>query len=108
MLQQAPEESDDVSYGRCARSQSASPQFPKLIRISGDPDPPLRSCAAANCWEFKEEVAEKENSEDQSVLLAADRQFSVHRQRRKPNVDAIEKGNDEKQETKGRILILTF
>ena|SRR6266850_5476987 len=37
---------------------------------------------------------------DQSELLAGDSQLSVHRQRRKPNVDSVEKGNDEKQEDK--------
>ena len=42
------------------------------------------------------------NPEDQSVLLAGDRQFFVHRQPRKPNVDAIKKGNDEKQKDKGK------
>jgi len=45
--------------------------------------------------DFKEKIAEKENPEDQSELLAGDRQLPVHRQRREPNVDAIEKGNNE-------------
>ena len=50
--------------------------------------------------DLKEEVAEKENPEEQSVLLAGDGQLFVHRQRRKRNVGAVEKGNDEKQEDK--------
>jgi len=52
--------------------------------------------------DFEEEVAEKENPKEQSVLLAGDGQLFVHRQRRKPNVVAIEKGNDKKQEDKGK------
>jgi hypothetical protein len=50
--------------------------------------------------DFKDRVAKKENPKDQSELLACDSQLSVHRQRRKPNVDSVEKGNDEKQEDK--------
>ena len=52
--------------------------------------------------DFKEEVAEEENTEEQSALLAGDGQLSVHRQRRKPNVDTIEKGNNEEEEDKGK------
>jgi hypothetical protein len=51
--------------------------------------------------DFEEEVAEKENPKEQSVLLAGDGQLSVHRQRRKPNVDPVKKTNDEKNEDIG-------
>src|ERR1700740_3356195 len=69
---------------------------------SSDPDACSDFVQEQVAGDFKEEVAKKENPEDQSVLLACDRQLSVSRQRRKPNVDAIEKGNDEKQEDKGK------
>src|SRR6266481_2274576 len=49
----------------------------------------------------KEEVAEKENPGEQTELLAGDRLFLVHRQRRKPNVDPVEKADDVHQEKKG-------
>jgi hypothetical protein len=67
---------------------------------SGDPDPRSDLVQQQIAGDFKEEVAEKENPEDQSVLLAGDRQLPIHRERRKPDVDAIEKGNDKKQEDK--------
>ena len=51
--------------------------------------------------DFEEEVAEKENPKEQSVLLAGDGQLFVHRQRRKPNVDPVKKANDKKKEDKG-------
>jgi len=46
---------------------------------------------------FKEEITDKENPKDQSELLASDGQLFVHRQRGKPNVDAVEEGNDVKK-----------
>ena len=49
----------------------------------------------------KEQVAEKEDPGEQTELLARDRQLLVHRQRRKPNVDAVEKADDVHQEKKG-------
>src|SRR6266446_5259136 len=49
----------------------------------------------------KEQVAEKEDPGEQTELLARDRQFLVHRQRRKPNVDPVEKADDVQQENKG-------
>src|SRR6266852_2180966 len=49
----------------------------------------------------KEQVAEKEDHVEQTELLTGDRQFLVHRQSRKPNVDAVEKANDVHQEKKG-------
>jgi hypothetical protein len=52
-------------------------------------------------WNFEKEVPKKENPRDQSKLLAADRQFLVHRQRRKSDVDPIEKGNDVEQKDEG-------
>jgi len=53
---------------------------------------------------FKDEVAEKENAKEQSVLLARDGQLFVHRQRREPNVDPVKKANYEKKEDKGKNL----
>jgi hypothetical protein len=46
---------------------------------------------------FKQEITDKENPKDQSELLASDGQLFVHRQRGKPNVDAVEEGNDVKK-----------
>jgi hypothetical protein len=69
---------------------------------SGDPHPRSDFVQQQVAGNFEEEISEKENPEDQSVLLAGDGQFPIHRQRGKPNVDAIEKGNDEKQEDKGK------
>src|SRR5713101_10184520 len=48
----------------------------------------------------KEQVAEKEDPSEQTELLAGDRQLLVHRQRRKPNVDPVEKADDVHQENK--------
>ena len=71
-------------------------------QYSGDPDPRSDLVQQQIAGDFKDRVAEKENPKDQSELLACDSQLSVHRQRRKPNVDSVEKGNDEKQEDKGK------
>src|SRR6266480_7927037 len=59
---------------------------------------PMQQQIARN---FKEEVAEKENPGEQTELLASDRQLLVHRQRRKRNVDSVEKADDVQQEKKG-------
>ena len=50
---------------------------------------------------FKQEVPKKENPRDQPKLLAANRQLFVHRQRRKSDVDPVEKGNDVKEKYEG-------
>src|ERR1700674_753834 len=71
-------------------------------QYSGDPDPRSDLVQQQIAGNFKDEVTEEENPEDQSELLAADGQLFIHRQRRKPNVVAIEKGNYEKQEDKGK------
>src|SRR5438552_11256927 len=68
---------------------------------SGNPDArsdPVQEQIARN---FKEEVAEKENAEDESKRLAADGQLLVHRQRRKADVVAIDERDNEKQEDEG-------
>jgi hypothetical protein len=75
--------------------------IPQVIKMR-NPDPSSDFVQQQIAGDFKDEVAEKENPKDQSVLLAGDGQLFVHRQRRKPNVEAIEKGNDEKQEDKGK------
>ena len=51
---------------------------------------------------FKKEIAQKEDTGDQTELLAGDRQLLIHRQRRKPNVDPVEKTDDVQQEKKGQ------
>lgn len=43
---------------------------------------------------LENEITKKENSSGKSELLAGDRQLSVHRQRRKSKVDAIDKGDN--------------
>jgi hypothetical protein len=53
---------------------------------------------------FKDGVAEKENPEEQTVLLAGDGQLFVHRQGREPDVDPVKKANYEKKEDKGKNL----
>jgi hypothetical protein len=69
---------------------------------SRDPNPRPNPVQKQIAGYLKEKVTEKENPEDQSILLAVDGQLSVHRQRRKPNVVAVELGNDEQQEHKGK------
>ena len=59
-------------------------------QYSSDPDPRSDFMQEQIAGDFKDEVAEKENPEDQSELLAGDGQLSVHGQRRKPNIVAIE------------------
>jgi len=58
-------------------------------QYSGDPDSRPDLVQQEVAGDFKEEVAEKENPEEQSVLLATDGQLFVHRQRRKSNVVPI-------------------
>jgi hypothetical protein len=53
-------------------------------------------------WDFKEEVAEKENPSDKSELLAGDGQLLVHRQGSKADVDAVEKCNDVEKPNEGK------
>src|ERR1700693_2338134 len=67
---------------------------------SRDPNPRTDLVHQQIAGNLKEEISKKENAEDQSVLLAGYAQFPVHRQRGKPNVDAIKKGNNEKHEDK--------
>ena len=44
--------------------------------------------------DLKQEVAPEENSGGESELLARDRQFAIHSQRRKPQVDSVNESND--------------
>ncbi len=44
--------------------------------------------------DLKQKIAEKENTNQQSKLLAGDGQLLVHRQRGKPNIDPVEIGDD--------------
>jgi len=71
-------------------------------QYSSDPEPCSDLVQQQIAGDFKDGVAEKENPKDQSELLACDSQLSVHRQCRKSNIDSVEKGNDEKQEDKGK------
>ncbi len=73
---------------------------PPADQYSRDPNASSDLVQQQIAGDFKYEVAEKENAEDQSELLAGDGQRFVHRQRRKPNVIAIDKGDDEKHENK--------
>jgi hypothetical protein len=64
---------------------------------AGNPDAGSDSVQHEIAGNFKEEITDKENPKDQSELLASDGQLFVHRQRGKPNVDAVEEGNDVKK-----------
>jgi hypothetical protein len=44
--------------------------------------------------DLEKEIAKKENSGGESELLAGDIQLSIHRQRGKSKVNAIDKSND--------------
>jgi hypothetical protein len=68
---------------------------------SRDPNPRTDLVHQQIAGNFKEELSKKENAGDQSVLLAGYGQFPVHRERSKPNVDAIEQGNNKKHQNKG-------
>src|SRR2546430_4165263 len=67
---------------------------------SGDPDARSDLVQQQIAGDFKKEVAKKENPENESELLAADGQLFVHWERRKPNVGAINEGNDKKHKNK--------
>lgn len=75
---------------------------------SGDPHARSDLVKQQIAGDFEEEISEKENPEDQSVLLVGDGQFLIHRQRGKPNVEAIKKSNNEKQEDKGKNPLPQF
>jgi len=47
---------------------------------------------------FKNEVAQEEDSRDQSKLLAGNSQFLVHCQSGEPNIDSINERNHEENE----------
>lgn len=66
------------------------------------PDPGADFVQQQVTADFKEEVAEKENSSEKSKLLAGDSQLLVHCQCREPNVDPVEKADDVQQEKKGK------
>ena len=50
---------------------------------------------------LKDKIAEKENPEGERVLLAGNGKLFVHRQRREPNVDAINERNNVKNKDEG-------
>jgi len=52
--------------------------------------------------DFKNEVAEIEDSKQQSELLACNGQFFVHGKRGKADVVPIDEGNHEEQQDKGK------
>ena len=57
---------------------------------------------------FEQKISEKENSRGQSILLAGDSEFLVHRQRRKSDVDAIDERDDVQNEKVGNQPDLQF
>src|SRR5437667_12399616 len=65
-----------------------------------NPDPAAELVQEQVAGNFKKEIAQKEDPGDQTELLAGDRQLLVHRQRRKPNVDPVEKADDVQQKKK--------
>src|SRR6266705_4160204 len=67
-----------------------------------NPDPAAELVQEQIAGNFKKEIAQKEDPGDQTELLAGNRQLLVHRQRRKPNVDPVEKADDVQQEKKGQ------
>src|SRR6266700_4018354 len=67
-----------------------------------NPDPAAELVQEQVAGNFKKEIAQKEDPGDQTELLAGNRQLLVHRQRRKPNVDPVEKADDVQQEKKGQ------
>src|SRR6266568_6211345 len=75
---------------------------------AGNPDASPNLVQQQIAGNFKEEIAKKENPYQQSELLARDGQFLVHRQRRKTNIDPVEKGNDVEKEEKGKKSDLQF
>jgi hypothetical protein len=59
-------------------------------------------------WHFKKEIPDEEDSRRDCVLLAGEAQVLVHRQRRKPNVDAVDHGHHVKREDKRNQPDLQF
>src|SRR5215469_14934006 len=67
-------------------------------QYSGDPDTRPDSVQQKIAGYLKNEITEKEDTGDESILLAGDPEFLVHRQRREPDVVAVEHGNYEENE----------
>jgi hypothetical protein len=69
---------------------------------SGDPDarPDLMQQEIAR--NFKDDIADEENPGYEPKLPTGDSQFLVHRQGGKPNIDAVDKRDDVKNEQKGK------
>src|SRR5712692_8241973 len=75
---------------------------------AGDPDACSDLMQQEIARNFKDDIADEENPGYEPKLLAGDSQFLVHRQGGKPNVDAVEKGHDVKNEEKGKKSDLQF
>src|SRR5712692_4984545 len=76
--------------------------IPQVIRIRAIQIRAPILCSSRLLGNFKDEVAEKENPDEQSKLLAGDTQLIVHRQRGEPNVDPVEIGNDVEKQYEGK------
>jgi hypothetical protein len=79
--------------GKC-RDSSPTKQYPR------DPDASPDLVQQQVAGNFKYEIAEKEDTEDQSELLARDGQLFVHRQRGEANIVAVDDGDDKQQKYK--------
>ena len=86
---------DAVHEARQSRDRSPSNQN------AGDPDPCSDFVQQQITGNFKKEVTDKKDSEDQSELLASDGQLFVHGQRGKADVDTVEEGHDKKKKDEG-------
>src|SRR5215831_15805536 len=65
---------------------------------SGNPDTCSNPVQQKITGDLKDEIAKKENSGDESVLLARNRQFLVHRQGSERDVISVEHSNYEENE----------
>jgi hypothetical protein len=75
------------------------PQLSKMRAIQTPCSDLMQQEIAGN---FKDDIADEENPGYEPKLLARDSQFLVHRQGGKPNIDAVDKRHDVKNEEKGK------
>jgi hypothetical protein len=85
-----------VRYFTNAAAMTTIPQLISIRAIQAV----LRSCAGVDCLESQRGNSRKRDANEQAQLLARDCQLLVYRQRRKANIDPVEKGNDEKDKEK--------
>src|SRR5215471_6886782 len=91
----------DIQLGSCSREARQHCHYSPAKQYPCNPDARSEFVQQQVAGYFKNEVAKKEDSREEPILLAGDSQLLVHDECREPNVDSVEDGIYQENENEG-------